>query len=184
MKSQSSALPRAFHRRRGGAPRLAAVSGAAWGAAGDGNGVPGRNYAKLGRAQAERRLYLPGQVPAARRYLPSIPSHTSLSAPSRPAGLRAPPHYSPDQHRRRGGCGGEPGCRVGGDAPIYTPPRGSVGRGRRGTGQPPSPYLVGSAPLSGRAAMNGARPAPPRPGCPAHVRQARGSAPPARRMAK
>lgn len=63
--------------------------------------------------------------------------------------------------------------------PNLYPPRGSVVRGRGGPGQPPSPYLVGSAPLSGRAAMNGAGPAPAQRGRPAHVRQARGSAAPA-----
>lgn len=125
---------------------------------------------------------------AARRCLPSIPpvySILSRPVPSHPkppgpplgaagaAALLTRPAPAAGGQRRR------PGLLARRRRPDLYPPRGSVVRGRGGPGQPHSPYLVAPAVPSGRAAMNGAGPAPARRGRPAHVRQARGSAAPA-----
>ncbi|XP_074398279.1 uncharacterized protein LOC141729274 [Zonotrichia albicollis] len=135
-----------------------------------------------GRSSASRELHGPGPGRASttggasRPSLPCtpsrpVPSRPTQRLPARPSALR----YSPDQHRRRGRSGGDPGCWLGGDAPIYTP-RGAARCGAR---------RAGAATFSLFGRCRG--PERPRshewsrasPGRPAHVRQARGSAAPA-----
>lgn len=110
--------------------------------------------------------------------IPSRPSHPTQSLPARPSGVRVPPRYSPDQHRRRGAAEETLGAGSA-ETPQFIPPEGQ----RR-----PGPRRAGAATFSlfgrlraterprshewSRAGPGAARP-------PAHVRQARGSAAPA-----